>query len=169
MSSEQKQNKQWPWWQGPRGEGYVIIQFILFGVLFFAPGSLPGWTAWPQPWSTIAAIAGLALGAAGALLIAAGLLSLGRNLTAVPHPKDDAHMVQKGAYHWVRHPIYSGICLGAFGWALLQNAPLTLLYALILFLFFDVKSRREEQWLRARYPAYSSYQQRVSRLIPFLY
>jgi len=158
-----------PWWHGSRGEWYVVVQFLLFALVAFGPKSLPGWPAWPPLWSTIGVVVGLILGSIGALLILAGIFSLGRNLAAVPHPKDDATLVEKGAYRLVRHPIYSGIILGAFGWALLRNGTLTLLYALILFLFFDIKSRREEKWLSRKFPQYRTYQQRVRKLIPFLY
>lgn len=169
MDKQTTDGRSWPWWQGPRGEGYVVIQFILFGVVFFAPETLPVLPAWPQPWATLGVVVGLLLGGIGALLIGAGLLSLGQNLTAVPHPKENATLVERGPYRWVRHPIYSGICIGAFGWALLQNGWLTLLYALVLFLFFDVKSRREEKWLATKFSEYKSYQQRVSKLLPFIY
>lgn len=158
-----------PWWKGSRGEWYVIIQVLLFALVAFGPTSLPGWPAWPWPWSIIAVIAGVVLGGIGGLLILGGVLSLGRNLAAVPHPKDDATMVETGAYKLVRHPIYSGIIFGAFGWAFLRNGTLTLLYALILFVFFDVKSRREEKWLSRKFPQYRAYQQRVRKLIPYLY
>jgi protein-S-isoprenylcysteine O-methyltransferase Ste14 len=33
----------------------------------------------------------------------------------------------------------------------------------------DAKARREELWLRARYPAYDEYARRVKRLIPYVY
>ena len=50
--------------------------------------------------------------------------------------------------------------------AALRGGWLSLLYALILFIFFDIKSRREEMWLRAKYVDYADYQQRVPRFIP---
>ncbi len=158
-----------PWWQGPRGEGYVIIQFVLFGVIFFAPKSWPGWPEWMAPWSTAGVVMGLIMGGIGGLLILAGLMSLGRNLTAVPRPIDNGKMVRSGPYRLVRHPIYSGIIIGAFGYGLLQNGILTLVYALVLFLFFDIKSRREEQWLCEKYVDYPAYQRQVKKLIPFIY
>jgi protein-S-isoprenylcysteine O-methyltransferase Ste14 len=158
-----------PWWLGLRGEGYVIIQFILFGIILFAPRNLPGSAAWATPWSTIGIIVGLLLGSIGAILALSGLLSLGQNLTAVPRPKENGSMVASGAYRLVRHPIYSGIILGFFGWALSQNGILTLGYTLVLFLFFDVKSRQEEVWLCEKYDEYDQYQQRVKKLIPFIY
>jgi protein-S-isoprenylcysteine O-methyltransferase Ste14 len=87
----------------------------------------------------------------------------------VPHPKEDASLVEHGAYRIVRHPIYSGIILGAFGWALLVNSAITLVLAAVLLLFFDIKSRREEQWLGDKFDGYAAYQQRVRKLLPFLY
>ncbi|WP_420630947.1 methyltransferase family protein [Candidatus Leptofilum sp.] len=161
-------NKQ-PWWKGSKGEWYVVIQFILFGLVAFAPASLPGQVAWSGVWRTVSLGAGLLLGGIGGALVFAGLFSLGSNLTAVPRPKEDAHMVEHGAYRVVRHPIYSGIILGAFGLGLLRGGWLTLVYALVLFLFFDIKSRREESWLREKYNDYADYQQRVRKLIPFVY
>jgi protein-S-isoprenylcysteine O-methyltransferase Ste14 len=158
-----------PWWKGTKGEWYVVIQFVLFGLVAFGPPTLPNLPAWDAPWSTIRQGAGLIFGAAGGLLAFAGVSNLGSNLTAVPHPKEDAHMVEHGAYRWVRHPIYSGLIFGAFGLALLRGGVLSLLYALILFIFFDIKSRKEEGWLREKYADYAVYQQRVRKLIPFIY
>ncbi|GJM42694.1 MAG: hypothetical protein DHS20C20_29760 [Ardenticatenaceae bacterium] len=157
------------WWKGAKGEWYVVVQVFLFGLVAFGPAAWPGWSAWDAPWHTITLVVGLILGGLGGLLALGGVFSLGSNLTAVPHPKEDAQMVEHGAYHWVRHPIYSGIILGSFGLALLRGGWLSLLYAVILFIFFDIKSRREEQWLRDKYANYAAYQQRVAKLVPFLY
>ena len=44
-----------------------------------------------------------------------------------------------------------------------------LLWAALLVVFFDIKSRREEAWLAARFPAYADYRRRVRKLIPFIY
>lgn len=147
----------------------MVVQFILFGLIALAPFVLRPSAPWPTPWHTIGLAAGLVLMGAGLLLALAGVWSLGDNLTAVPHPKDDAHLVAHGAYRLVRHPIYSGIILGAFGWGLLMNSWFTLLLALLLFLFFDTKSRREEQWLAEKYSDYGQYRKRVRKLIPFVY
>jgi protein-S-isoprenylcysteine O-methyltransferase Ste14 len=157
------------WWQGPRGEWYVIVQVLIFIVVLFGPKSVPGLPRWPAPWDVVGAVAGIVVGGAGGILVLFGLVSLGSNLTAVPFPKDSAQMVEHGAYRLVRHPIYSGIIIGSLGYGLLWASTLGVLYAVLLFLFFDVKSRREEQWLRDRYPGYEAYTGRVHKLIPFLY
>lgn len=158
-----------PRWIGPRGEMYVVIQFVIFALIFFGPRKLASWPEWPAPWSTIGVAVGVVLGLIGGALILAGMFNLGHNLTVVPHPKDDSSLVQSGAYALVRHPIYSGIIIGAVGMALWRNGWLTLLYALLLFIFFDIKSRQEERWLTAKFPDYPAYQQRVRKLIPFVY
>jgi protein-S-isoprenylcysteine O-methyltransferase Ste14 len=158
-----------PWWKGTRGEWYVVLQFCLFGLVVFGPRTWPGWPAWVAPFTWLGWILGPLVGGLGGLQVLAGVFGLGNNLTAVPYPKDDATLVTAGPYRYVRHPIYSGLIFAALGWALLRNGWLTLAYALILFVFFDIKSRREEQWLRQKYPAYAAYQQRVHKLIPFIY
>ena len=78
-------------------------------------------------------------------------------------------LIESGLYAWVRHPIYCGIILAAFGWALYVQGALSLLWAALLVVFFDIKSRREEAWLAARFPAYADYRRRVRKLIPFIY
>ncbi len=158
-------NKKW----GQRGEWYVVVQFILFGLIFFAPLVIPTMIPWPAPLDTIGVIIGGMLAVFGGFMAVAGVLNLGKNLTAVPHPKDDAVFVAHGAYRLVRHPIYSGLIFGAVGWAFWQNSLLTLLLSLVLLLFFDIKSRREEKWLVEKYPAYPDYQRRVRKLIPLVY
>jgi len=156
-------------WLGKKGEGYVIIQFVLFGLIFVAPFLTRSYNNWPFPWQTLGLTAGLVLMGCGLILAFWGLLSLGDNLTAVPHPKENARMVENGAYRLVRHPIYSGIILGALGWSLFMTSGLSLLLVLVLFLFFDAKSRQEEKWLAEKYENYPAYQTRVKKLIPFIY
>lgn len=157
------------WWKGQRGEWYVVAQTGLIALLAFGPPSWPGapalsasdaeWGRWPGALLMLAGI-GLCLAAA---------LNLGRNLTPLPHPKDDAELTTHGAYRLVRHPIYGGLIIAAFGWALWRDGLLTLGYALLLFAFFDIKSRREERWLMDKFPGYAHYRQRVRKLIPFIY
>lgn len=154
---------------GKRGEWYVVIQFFLFAAVFFLPWVTPDLGHWPEPWNLIGTGLGLLLAGVGLLLALAGVISLGRSLTAVPYPKEDASLVEHGPFKVVRHPIYSGIIMGSLGWGLATNSLITLLMALLLFLFFDIKSRREEQWLQEKYTSYSDYQSRVRKLIPLIY
>jgi protein-S-isoprenylcysteine O-methyltransferase Ste14 len=158
-----------PWWRGTRGEWYVAAQFALFALVLFGPhtrAELPTWTPF---WTSLASGAAAVLGATGLLSCAAGAAQLGTHLTPLPHPTDDATLVETGIFRLVRHPIYSGVIALAFAWALWRQGWLTLGYAALLFCFFDLKSRREERWLCVKFPAYPAYRRQVCRLIPFLY
>ena len=148
----------------------MVVQFVLLGLVALAP-LLPVWrAAWPQPLGLIARAAGLLVGAAGAALAVIAVLGLGsRNLSALPHPKEGSVLVEQGAYRLVRHPIYSGLIFGCLGWALLTNSLVALALAGVVLIFFDLKARREERRLMARFPEYASYRQRVHKLIPFVY
>jgi protein-S-isoprenylcysteine O-methyltransferase Ste14 len=53
--------------------------------------------------------------------------------------------------------------------AQVAHAWATLGYAILLLVFVDLKSRREERWLMAKFPGYTAYRRRVRRLIPYVY
>lgn len=157
------------WWHGARGEWYVLVQALILALVVFGPRTAFGLPAWPQALSAVTASAGLLLLALGSAGLVVGALHLGPNLTPLPHPKDNATLVESGLYGVVRHPIYCALILMAFGWALFVEGSLTLGYAALLTGFFDIKSRREEAWLLIRFPGYAAYQQRVRKLIPYVY
>lgn len=155
-------------WLIDKGGIYVLIQFALFALIVFAPSKFLG--EWVNPWATIGRVLGATFLLYGVAMIGLGMLNLGRNLQAEPHPKDDATLVTNGAYRVVRHPIYSGIIIGWMGWGLFNHNELTALLAFsLLFIFFDIKTRREERMLIAKFPAYADYRVHVQKLIPFIY
>ena len=156
-----------PWWKGARGEWFVVAQVVLVALVFFGPRTLPGLPAFPIP--RVCSAAGIVLMVLGAALLLAGLIRLGPNLTPLPYPRDRATLIETGAYRWVRHPMYAGGILAAFGWALVVHGGLTLGYATLLLIFADIKSRREERWLRERFAGYAAYARRVKKLVPFVY
>jgi protein-S-isoprenylcysteine O-methyltransferase Ste14 len=158
-----------PWWKGARGEWLVVIQLALIGLVFLGPRTVAGWPAWSVPFPYALAVLGCAFMICGGGLLIAGMVRLGRGLRPLPYPKDGAELVQTGPYALVRHPMYCGGLMLGLGWALFIHGWLTLGYAVALFAFLDVKSRREERWLAERFPTYASYQRRVRKLIPFVY
>ncbi len=154
---------------GARGQGWVIGQFVLLGLVLVA-----GWPLHlPIPPGDAADWARLLVG--GGALIGAGWLGisaarqLGKSLTPLPYPRDGAELVQGGIYAAIRHPIYAALVLGAAGWALLAGSLLSGLAAAALTLLLDGKSRREEAWLVQRYPGYTDYRLRTRRFVPRIY
>jgi protein-S-isoprenylcysteine O-methyltransferase Ste14 len=150
------------WWRGSRGEWLVVAQVVLIALVFFGPRGL---SRMPR---ALRAVGDVLMVAGGALLVAGGL-SLGRALTPSPYPKDGTKLRLTGPYAVVRHPMYGGGIILAFGWALHVGCWLTLAYAAALFALMDLKSRREEAWLAQRFPEYAAYRRRVRKLIPFVY
>jgi protein-S-isoprenylcysteine O-methyltransferase Ste14 len=158
-----------PWWKGARGEWFVVVQVLLIGLVFLGPRTMSGQPAWPFPLPHACSVVGGALMVVGGVLFVVGLVRLGRGLTPLPYPKDGAELIQTSPFALVRHPIYSGGLVLALGWALYVQGWLTLGYVVVLFVFLDVKSRREERWLAEKFPAYAAYQRRVRKLVPFVY
>lgn len=158
-----------PWWRGARGEWYVVAQVILFGLILIGPRSASGLPSWTEPYATVATVLGAALVAIGATLSIWGVFALGANLSVLPHPKEGSTFVESGPYRFVRNPIYSGLILGSSGLALILHSWLGLAYALALLILFDLKTNREERWLRERYSGYADYQRRVKKLLPWVW
>lgn len=151
---------------GERGEWWVVAQGALFLAAAVAPKRGAAWTPGA---GRIGRAVGVPLVAAGLGFAQAGFRTLGANLTALPRPKNDATLVESGVYGVVRHPIYTGIILTVFGAGLLTRNTTRTLLGLVLLAFFDAKSRREEAWLTAKFPAYPAYRQRVKKLLPGIY
>ncbi len=151
---------------GPRGEGWVLIQGVLLVIVAAAGWSLgPDWSG---PGRLVGVVVGLALIAGGVVLVARGVADLGAAMTPVPRPRDGAELVETGVYALVRHPIYGGLVLVAFGWALVRASIVAAILAAVLATVLHLKSVREERWLETRYPAYGAYRARTRRFIPWI-
>jgi protein-S-isoprenylcysteine O-methyltransferase Ste14 len=151
-----------------RGGGWVVAQIFVLAALVLIPirtGATRNAFAFEHPlaWLGAAAVAG------GIVLGIAAMFSLGRALTPFPRPRDEALLVTKGVYGWVRHPIYAGLLLAALGWSLWWASPAGGVTTLLAAVFFDRKAAREERWLEARFPAYRDYRRQVKKFIPGIY
>ncbi len=154
---------------GPRGEGWVAIQFVLFAIIAIAGlRELADRGSW-LPWGPAASLIGLAAICIGGFVALRGGWDLRAGLSPFPRPIAGSPLVQTGAYRVIRHPIYSGLVLGAIGWGLVTGSAVAIVTAGLLFLLFAGKSRREEVWLVAAHPGYADYQRRTKRLIPWVY
>lgn len=144
---------------------WVLAQIpILLAGIF-----VPSWTGRDPTWPSAPALIGTTLVAVSAALALAAFLTLGRDLTPFPHPRNGGRLRQQGIYRWMRHPIYSAMIAFALGWSVLHESAVGLAVAAGTALFFDRKARREEQMLLTRYPAYAQYRERVRRFVPGIY
>jgi protein-S-isoprenylcysteine O-methyltransferase Ste14 len=155
------------WWRNTRGEWYLVVQALLMLLVLLGPRF--DRAVWGDPWSLVTMLAGALLVVGGVVLGVAGMRALGANFTPLPRPREGAALVDRGVYSLVRHPIYAGLVLAAFGWGLWWRSPVTLVLAGVLLAFFDIKSRREEIWLAEAFPRYGEYRRRVKKLIPWIY
>ena len=149
-----------------RGELYVVVQAILLIALFFGPKDIFGLPAMLN--QTLWWI-GQILFYSGIVIAIWAAILLGPNLTPLPKPKPSGEFIQSGLYRFVRHPIYFGVILVCFGWAGIEQTLYTLVLAIILLIFFDLKSRQEEIWLTEKFSEYAEYKITTKKLIPFLY
>ena len=152
---------------GPRGEGWVAAQLVLFAAIGLA--GLVSVLASDGGLVPLPLVPGVMVAVAGLLVVAWGAAALGSNLTPFPRPRASATLVDTGAYRFVRHPIYSGLVLAAVGWSLATASPLALVPTVLLGLLFDAKSRREEAWLTEQLPGYAAYRARTRKFVPGVY
>lgn len=114
-------------------------------------------------------VAGVAVTVLGAAMSVWGFISLGDALTPYPKPLARATLHRQGAFKLMRHPIYAGVLLASFGWALWWLSWAGGLYVIVLVVFFDRKAAHEEIWLRQHYKEYPDYQAKVKKFIPGVY
>lgn len=118
---------------------------------------------------------GIGWGAAGAILVGAGIglaivarVYLGRNWGTPMSQKENPELVTGGPYGVIRHPIYSGIILAMFG-SMLGLSLLWLLPLVLFSAYFIYSARREEALMCRQFPEqYPAYMKRTKMLVPFL-
>ena len=145
-----------------RGYFYVAVQFLLIALLFTAPRQAEPYGAI----SDLIGIVGVAVIALGAVILVTSFVRLGRSLTANPVPKDNGVLVTSGLYGRVRHPIYFGLLVLAFGVVLDAGWWPQIVIALMLYFLLNIKAQFEEDLLRKKYPEYKAYAQKTPRFFP---
>ena len=141
----------------------VAVTLLFVGLIWLVARSLPG------PTCTGAACTVLAGGLAGlgGAIALAGVWQFRRARTTVHplRPETASTLVTTGVYRFTRNPMYLGLLLALFGWAILLGQPAALLLAAG---YVPVMNRLqigpEENALRTRFgAAFNAYQSRVRR------
>ncbi|WP_309741624.1 MULTISPECIES: isoprenylcysteine carboxylmethyltransferase family protein [unclassified Chamaesiphon] len=158
------------WWRGDRGEYWVIYQGILLLIFALAPPNTPNFIDLnTSVWQYLSLILAAIFSILAIVFLGQSLFDLGRNLTPLPHPRDDGQLVKTGIYGIVRHPLYGGVIYLALAYASWRMSWVHVVGSIVLFVFFDAKSRTEEVWLTEKFPDYANYSTVVKKLIPWIY
>lgn len=92
---------------------------------------------------------------------------LGRNWSSNVTVKVGHEFIRTGPYRLVRHPIYTGILIAALGSIITQDEWRGILAFLLLWLAFDIKRRKEEQFMRQTFGSqYDDYTRTTGALFP---
>jgi len=136
--------------------------------LLFAAKSLPGW--WNaevfsnRPWLGWLAVAITAVGFAFSIWARA---YLGSNWSGAVTIKVDHELIRTGPYRLVRHPIYTGILVAAFGTALAYDRWRVVIVLPVLWLAFTIKRLKEEQFMRQTFGSqYDDYACTTGAIFP---
>jgi protein-S-isoprenylcysteine O-methyltransferase Ste14 len=84
---------------------------------------------------------------------------------------DHPVLVRRGFYRYIRHPIFAGTFLVAFGWPLIYGAPVTAILTLIVGTILGQRRiKSEETAMRARFgEEYDTYKRETDALIPAIW
>lgn len=141
---------------------FVGIQFLLFAAYAFDLSVL----SFSRP--EVIGYLGLLLAIAGVCTGVLALLQLSNSFSPFPTPVAHGQLVTTGMFRLARHPIYTSLLLGAFGFALYSGSGYRLLVGLALLVLFYFKSSYEEKLLSQRFPDYANYQKVVGRFLRWL-
>ena len=147
---------------------YLIVSSLFLAAAWF------GWIPLPltvtPPLRTWILVAGALLYFPGLALVLWGRFILGKNYFVSTglgaQLFSDHKLVTAGPYAFMRHPMYTGLILAAWG-ALFMYGTWTTVYFAIFAPFIAMRARREEQALAAEFgEQWMDYSQQVPAFIP---
>ena len=151
--------------QAPRSKYRLLFVMIALGMVLMY-GVIPRdqpllWRVGPAlGWSMVA------LTAAGIAFAWWARIALGRLWSGGIERMAEHRVVDTGPYAFVRHPIYTGLIMGAVAMAGLQAKPWAIVGAGLVSLGFALKAKVEERFLEKEIGGYEAYRRRVSMIVP---
>ncbi len=144
----------------PVGLGWWMLAFPRFGPPM-------NWQVIPR--TALSQVIGAAICIYGLLFTLWARRTLAGNWSSDVTFKRDHELIRSGPYHFVRHPIYTGLLVMCLGTAI-QIGQLRGGFGLLLVAIgFWIKLSQEERLLLRHFPdAYPIYQREVKALVPFV-
>lgn len=136
----------------------AVIAYLIDPVwMSWSSMSLPSWVRWT----------GAAVSLFGGGLLLWTFRTLGPNLTDTVVTRRSHTLVTRGPYRWVRHPFYDSAALLVLATSLMAANWFVLLVGALVFLLLILRTRTEEEKLRARFgDAYRAYEAQTGRFFP---
>jgi len=139
----------------------VVVVIVLVRV-----GAFRGHGLHTDPWR---AGIGLVLLVLGLGLAIWARMSIGRNWGTPMMQTDEPELVTSGAYHLVRHPIYSGILVAGIGTAVALSWW-WLVPVILAGIYFLYSATVEERYMTERFPeGYRAYSRSTKMLLPLVF
>lgn len=135
----------------------VALQFVALLLLVFNPFSV---------FREVERIFSLTLYVIAMVILASAAVALGSALTASPIPKDDAELVTRGIYQWIRHPMYTALILIGLGLLIGSFNLFSLIVFTGLVMVLLYKSRYEDHLLANKHRGAAKYQSETGRFFP---
>lgn len=153
----------------PLGQRVFQMALVLFGFTLLGSSYLRG--GWLGrnfiPTSPAVEAIGVGITVAGCFFAIWARITLGSNWSGRATVKAGHELITKGPYAIARHPIYTGILIGAVGTGLAMAEWRCLLGFALIALSFAAKIGQEEKLMMQTFPdAYPRYRHRVKALIP---
>lgn len=105
---------------------------------------------------------------AAALMVWARLIFGRRSFHAAANPTA-GRLVTTGPYRYIRHPIYTAICLFAWSGILAHWSLINILLGVLLLAGAIGRMLAEEQMLASIYPEYREYARVTKRMAPYIF
>ena len=91
-----------------------------------------------------------------------------RSFHAAANPTEGG-LVTTGPYHFIRHPIYTAVCLFCWASILFHLSLTSVAFGVLLFVGSLIRMVAEEYLVKQRYPEYLEYSKMTKRMIPHVF
>jgi protein-S-isoprenylcysteine O-methyltransferase Ste14 len=91
-----------------------------------------------------------------------------RSFHAAANPTEGG-LVTRGPYRYIRHPIYTSICVFAWAGIAAHWSSEACLFGVLVVLGALARIFAEEKLVSLRYPEYADYSERTWRMIPYVF